>query len=150
MLNRWAATMFVVALCAVGPTVAGAQTRPPVAGGLKRNLPNPFNPITRITFQIGDVPCADPNQQFVVSLHVINVLQQVIAIPTLERPSAGTASTSGVGKPIDKMRLTCGEYTAYWNGKDMHTGREVASGIYKALLYIDGKLGPPLAMQVIK
>jgi hypothetical protein len=35
--------------------------------------------------------------------------------------------------------LTCGQYTAYWDGKDAKTQQEVASGVYLYRLEVDGK-----------
>ena len=37
------------------------------------------------------------------------------------------------------MFLTCGDYTAYWDGKFLKSDREVASGIYIYRLEVDGK-----------
>jgi hypothetical protein len=48
----------------------------------------------------------------------------------------GAAGVAG-GQPLENLLLTCGEYTAYWDGKLMKNGREAASGIYGFRLEVD-------------
>jgi hypothetical protein len=139
MKHRWAAQLFVLALCAVAtsPLVAWSQTSRDTRSGseLKQNYPNPFNPETRISFTIGGYPsCSAPSRQYRVSLKVYNVLAQLVAIPVLQ---GGAGNVAG-GQPLENVFLTCGEYTAYWDGKVRRTGREAASGIYSYRLEIDG------------
>lgn len=50
----------------------------------------------------------------------------------------GSASVAG-GQPLAGVLLTCGQYTAYWDGKYLGNGREVASGVYMYRLEVDGK-----------
>ncbi len=140
MMHRWAAPLFVLALCALVPGQLSAQgrqsSRDPASGSrLDQNYPNPFNPETRISFAIGGYPdCISPARQYKVSLRIFNVLAQPVATPVLQ---GGSASVAG-GQPLTNLFLTCGEYTAYWDGKIMNTGREAASGIYVYRLEIDG------------
>lgn len=142
MTLRWAARGLVLAVCALVTRSAAAQatqqsSRDPVTGSsLGQNYPNPFNPETTIPFSIGGAPtCSDLGRQYRVSLKIYNVLAQLVATPVLQ---GGSASVAG-GQPLAGVLLTCGQYTAYWDGKYMNNGREVASGVYMYRLEIDGK-----------
>ena len=146
MKHRWAAlAVAVLALSAFVPRDAAAQTggQPPRerdAGiGLGQNYPNPFNPETRIPFSVGlsgEPPaCTDPSRQYRVSLRIYNLLAQLVAVPVLQGGADGVEG----GQRIENLRLPCRDYTAYWDGKYMGTGREVASGIYLYRLEVDGK-----------
>ena len=42
------------------------------------------------------------------------------------------------GQPLENVLLTCGQYTAYWNGNYRNTSNEVASGIYMYVVEVDG------------
>jgi len=142
MKQWWAALLVVLALCAFNPRYTAAQStqqggRDQGAGAvLGQNYPNPFNPETTIPFSIGGAPgCPDPSRQFRVSLRIYNVLAQLVAVPVLQGGSAGVAG----GQPLSNVLLTCGQYTAYWDGKYLENGREVASGVYMYRLEVDGK-----------
>ena len=142
MKQWWAALLVVLALCAFNPRYTAAQStqqggRDQGAGAvLGQNYPNPFNPETTIPFSIGGAPgCPDPSRQFSVSLRIYNVLAQLVAVPVLQGGSAGVAG----GQPLSNVLLTCGQYTAYWDGKYLENGREVASGVYMYRLEVDGK-----------
>lgn len=142
MKQRWAALLVVLALCAFTPRWAAAQatqqsSRDQSSGAsLGQNYPNPFNPETTIPFGIGGAPeCTDPSRQYRVSLRIYNVLAQLVAIPVLQGGSAGVAG----GQPLSNVLLTCGQYTAYWDGKYLENGREVASGVYMYRLEVDGR-----------
>lgn len=136
MRQLWAARLFVLALLAF-PAIAAAQgqqsSRDNRTGSeLRQNYPNPFNPETRIAFSVGGFPnCVDPSRQYRVSLRIFNVLAQQVATPVLQ----GGANP---GQPLDNVFLTCGEYTAYWDGKVRGSGREAASGIYSYRLEVNG------------
>ncbi len=136
MRYRWAALLAVLTL-ALTPQLGTAQgsssqaKRPAVTLG--QNFPNPFNPETRIPFGI---ECKeDPNQQFKVSVRVYNQIAQFVAVPVLQ---GGTGNVAG-GQPLENVLLTCGQYTAYWNGNYRNTNHEVASGIYLYILEVDGQ-----------
>lgn len=136
MKFRWAALMIVLALGAMMPSTVGAQSSPTPqprgesAGKLGQNYPNPFNPETTIPFTIGDPPmCEDPGKTYRVTLRIYNVLAQLVAIPLL----------IGGGDKLENVSLTCGTYTAFWNGRYLDSDREVASGIYLYRLEVDGK-----------
>lgn len=139
MKQLWAALLVVLALCAFNPRSVGAQSTQTGtkdqagAAVLGQNYPNPFNPETTIPFGIGGAPgCADPSRQYRVSLKIYNVLAQLVAIPVLQGGAAA-------GQPLSNVMLTCGQYTAYWDGKYLENGREVASGVYMYRLEVDGK-----------
>jgi hypothetical protein len=93
-----------------------------------------MNPETWIPFTVGGYPtCAEPSRRYSVSLRILNTIAQPVAVPVLQ----GRGNVAG-GQKATKLSLTCGEYTAYWDGKDA-TGREVASGIYVYFLEVDGQ-----------
>ena len=142
MKHRWAALLVVLALSAFLPRHISAQSsgsggRDASTGSvLGQNYPNPFNPETTIPFAVGGAPnCTDTGRQYRVSLRIYNLLTQLVAVPVLQGGSAGVAG----GQPLENLLLTCGQYTAYWDGKYGRTGREVASGIYLYRLEVNGK-----------
>jgi hypothetical protein len=135
MYHRWAALALVLALWCLAPESAAGQSAQPnqsqprgrKSGTLGQNYPNPFNPETRIPFGIA---CAEGGGgDHVVSLRVYNVLAQLVAIPVVQGP----------GEPLDNIKLPCGDYVGYWDGKVRRTGREAASGIYIYELVVDGE-----------
>jgi len=155
MKHRWAALLTVLALGTLVPTSAAAQgtaITPPTAGDrspgvqLGQNFPNPFNPATVIPFTIGDPPtCSkDAGRQHRVSLRIYNILAQLVAIPMLQGGrnatggGGGGAGSSDSGRPVVNVTLTCGSYTAFWNGNYMNTPRQVPSGVYIYVIEFDG------------
>ena len=135
MYHRWAALAFVLALWCLAPESAAGQSvsadqqqpRGRKAGTLGQNYPNPSNPETHIPFSIA---CGDgAGGEFVVSVRIYNVLAQLVAIPAVQ----------GSGETLDGLKLPCGDYVAYWDGKVRQTGREAASGIYIYELVVDGE-----------
>lgn len=141
MKQRWAALGVVLAICVMVPRFVEAQNqrqgREPTTGSvLGQNYPNPFRESTTIPFSIGGAPdCVDPSRQYRVTLRVYNMLAQLVAIPVLQGGSAG-AST---GQPVREVVLTCGQYTAVWDGKYTGSSRELASGVYLYHLEVDGR-----------
>jgi hypothetical protein len=140
MLHRWTALALGLAWCAIAPASAPAQSPdsqppqppqpPPRAGklaSLGQNYPNPFRPETFIPFTIED--CHGPGGHRVVSLRIYNVLAQLVATPVLH----------GAGRPLASMRLSCGDYTGYWDGKVARSHRPAASGVYVYELVVDGE-----------
>jgi hypothetical protein len=135
MFHRWAALALVLALWSLTPKSAAGQSasqteqqpRGRKSGSLGQNFPNPFNPQTRIPFGI---TCADGGGgDHVVSVRIYNVLAQLVAVPVVEGP----------GQPADNLKLPCGSFVAFWDGKVRNTGREAASGIYIYELVVDGE-----------
>lgn len=137
MKQCWAGGLFVLALFAPPASSAVAQGQQSskdnrTGSELRQNYPNPFNPETWIAFSVGGHPnCIDPSRQYRVSLRVFNLLAQQIAVPVLQ---GGTSP----GQPLENVFLTCGEYTAYWDGKVSGTDREAASGVYAYRLEVNG------------
>jgi hypothetical protein len=111
-----------------------------------------MNPETTIPFTVGDVDanCVGDSRQYVVTLRIINVLAQDVAVPVIAAASTSTASVSASGQPIRNLRLSCGAYNGYWDGKYQGTRREVASGVYIYQLFIDKQLLVSKKMTVIK
>ena len=130
MKLRWVALVTVLTLSVGAPRHAAGQGT--TAGGdgkavvtLGQNYPNPFNPTTTIPFKVGNPPaCPDGGRLYHVTLRIYNVLAQLVAIPILQ----GTSGNAG--QPVENVVLRCGEYTAYWDGMYLRSGREVASGVY--------------------
>ncbi len=132
MKRVWAALGLVLALTAFMPRDARAQDsrdrKPKVSLG--QNYPNPMNPETKIDFSVGDPPsCTDNGAQYRVSLKIYNLLSQLVATPVLQGPAT----------PLDNVTVSCGSYTAYWDGKVQRTGREAASGVYYYRLEVNGQ-----------
>ena len=143
MKHRWAVLM--VCMLTIGTLLSNtvaAQGTPPATPPererkpgfeLGQNYPNPFNPSTTIPFVIGDFPtCTDASRQYRVTLRVYNVLAQLVAVPILQGEPAP-------GQSVQNLLLSCGQYTAYWNGNYLTTSREVASGIYLYQIQVDGR-----------
>ena len=79
-----------------------ADIEVPTAYKLLNNYPNPFNPSTRIAFEI-------PKSEF-ITLKVYNINGELI-------------------RNIVEENLPAGRFERVWNGKD-NNGREVTSGVY--------------------
>jgi hypothetical protein len=146
MFHRWAALVSVLALWAMMPkNAAGQSTNKPrghSAGGLGKPYPNPFNPEIHIPFTVGDSTCTAVEQRE-VTIQIKNVLAQVVAIPVLEGvTNAVSSSTVSLGgqSPVSRMRLTCGNYTAFWSGNVQGTNKEAASGVYLVVISENGRV----------
>src|SRR5438093_4634703 len=108
------------------------QATPPPPVELKQNYPNPFNPATTIPFTLSGDLFANGHRPK-VSLKIYNVLAQLVAKPILQ----------GTGDELDNLELSCGTasgctFSAYWDGKVLHTDQEAASGVYIYQLIVDG------------
>lgn len=141
MKCQWAVRIGVLACLAFLSRETEAQSGQratvdaPTGSTLGQNYPNPVSLETRIPFAIGGAPeCADPAKRYRVSLRIYNMLAQLVSIPVME---AGFGGTSG-GEAARELLLTCGQYTAYWDGKHS-SGRDAPSGIYLYRLEIDGR-----------
>src|SRR5215208_2384138 len=122
-------------LVGAGSPVAGQANVIPPRVELKENYPNPFFPTTTIPFLISEEVCARGHQP-VVSLKIYNVLVQVVAVPVLTN---GAGARPATAERLDSLRLRCGEYHAYWDGKYLDGRREATPGVYYCQLTVDGE-----------
>ena len=120
--GMWVALLLGIA----SPALAQDPSAPRVE--LRENTPNPFFPSTTIPFDIHREVCSRGHQP-VVTMRVYNVLVQIVGIPTLR---------DSTGQRLENVRLRCGSYIAYWDGKG-RDGREVADGVYYYQLLVDGE-----------
>ena len=116
-------------LLGTGPPAAAQVDFPPPLAELGENYPNPFFPATTIPFRILPAACPGGHRP-VVSLKIYNVLVQVVAVPVL---------AGGSGERLDSLRLRCGSYRAYWDGKYLDGRRELTPGVYYYQLAVDGE-----------
>ncbi len=146
MFHRWPALVLALVVSAMMPKQAGGQQgqspQKPSAGRFGRSYPNPFNPYVYTNFTVGSGTCA-PGETHAVTERILNILAQPVVIPVIYGPSANStssASSSMNGSPISNLRLECGDYTSFWDGKVQDHSREAASGTYIVQLIVDGKL----------
>lgn len=137
----------VVLLLALGVYASPAfgQTDPPgrERSQLGQNYPNPFNPVTRIPFEVLESDFASGKNPK-VTVTIFNVLRQPIAHPTALNHPAGN------GAVVENLEFySPGRYEAYWDGVDRE-GQKVASGVYYALLVINGQPAGLAKMVVAK
>jgi hypothetical protein len=77
----------------------------------------------------------------VVTLRVVNTLSRPIAhFVVLSDPNSTTSVSSSLSGPrvLNNLRLGCGVYVGFWDG-NLPNGKEAASGVYLAQLFVDGK-----------
>ena len=143
MDHRWAAPLLALGLCTIAPRRAVGQGTEPrrehgAKGKITGNSPNPFNPDTYLKFTVGADSCPPGSQQFVVTLQVVNVLAQPVAVPVLHASSATPTLPEELKlHPLRELKLSCGNYIAYWDGK-LPNGHLAAAGVYGVLLTVDG------------
>lgn len=143
MFYRWAARVLVLAFCAMSPKSAAGQTAEQprehgAKGKLGGNYPNPFNPDTYVRFTVGADDCAPGTKQYVVTVQVVNVLAQAVAVPVLNSVATTSVVIDDVKlHPVHELKLVCGSYVAYWDGK-LPNGHLAAAGVYGVLLVVDG------------
>ena len=119
----------------VGTPVGAQANVAPHRVELMENYPNPFFPTTTIPFSISEEVCSRGDQP-VVSLRIYNVLVQVVAIPVLTN---GAGARPAVTERLDSLRLRCGGYHAYWDGKYLDGRGEATPGVYYYQLTVDGE-----------
>ena len=110
---------------------------------LEQNFPNPFvaGSPTRIPFNLCESLFAE-GRSVVVSIRVVNVIQQFVAAPTARN------HPSGAGVPTTQLEyLAPGRYFAEWDGRDSN-GSLVSDGVYWIVLNIPGKRAAMLRMTV--
>lgn len=129
-------SLYVVLLAALIPAGTQAQEAPNQRDGagfeLEQNYPNPFNPETKIPFVLGE-DLFDGGGPAVVTIRILNMLQQSVATPTALNHSVGE------GVPVENLEYSLpGRQEAFWDGKD-HRGAQVASGVYFIQLVVNGR-----------
>jgi hypothetical protein len=125
----WLGLIVGLMVSTAGAAAAQARTPPdPLRVELKENTPNPIVTSTTIPFVLYPEVCAKGHQPL-VSLKIYNVLVQVVAVPTL---------ASDTTTPLDRIRLRCGEYRAYWDGRFLDR-QEAPQGVYYYQLTVDGE-----------
>jgi len=146
MFHRWPALVLVLVFCAATPKHAAGQQEQgpqhPGAGKLGNSWPNPFNPQVYTPFTVGSGSCAS-GEQHAVSVRILNILAQPVAVPVLYGTSANSTSSSASslnGSRITNLSLACGDYVAFWDNKVNGSGREAASVMYIVQILVDGKL----------
>jgi len=118
------------------PAIAQQDARP--LGELAQNVPNPFSSKTAIGFEILPVACGEGHRPR-VTIHVLNVLVQVVAVPVL-----GDSS----GAALEDLVLDCGRYLATWNRALRDDGRLAPPGSYFYRLFVDGAPQAVRLMQI--
>lgn len=125
------------------PASAEAQSsgdrKPKARLGL--SYPNPFNPETKIPFELFPEDFIG-GRPVVVSMRILDILGRPVAIPAaLDHPD-------GNGAKVDNLQYTTpGPKEAYWDGYDKD-GRKVASGMYLLLFVVNGERWPPQKLMV--
>ena len=110
-------------IAAQAPPADPSPAEEPESGfTLGTNYPNPFNPETRIPFELHEGLFSD-GRTAIVSVRFYNVLAQPIASAIALNHPSGRVPLVGL------EYVSPGQYEAYWDGRDQ-SGREVASGIY--------------------
>lgn len=117
-------------LVGIGPPAAAQQAaaKDPPSFELKENYPNPLFATTTIPFTLHAEACRNGHRP-IVSLEIRNVIAQVVAVPLLiEEPA----------RRVQGLRLQCGEYRAFWDGR-LAGDREATTGTYWYRLTVDGQ-----------
>jgi hypothetical protein len=118
----------------------GPCERPASEFSLEQNYPNPFvaGTATRIPFTLCESLFAE-GRLVVVSLQIVNVIQQFVAAPAARNHPAGDV-------PVVQLEyLQPGRYFAEWDGRDQN-GTPVARGIYWVRLTVNG--APPATRRI--
>jgi hypothetical protein len=114
------------------PPGAGAQGAPGSQSRgfrLEQNYPNPANPDTYIPFVLEESLFANAGPA-VVSIRVVNMLNQQVAIPK------AVGHPRGANVPVLNLRYTePGRKVAYWDGRDLR-GRRVPTAVYYVILQV--------------
>jgi hypothetical protein len=99
---------------------------------LGSNYPNPFNPDTRIPFELFDSVFVE-GRPASVTIRIYDILRQYVASPTALAHPAGDGALV-----IDLEYTSPGRHEAYWDGRN-RSGYLVASGVYVLELTVNGR-----------
>jgi hypothetical protein len=109
-----------------GTTAQAAQSK---GFRLEQNYPSPANPDTYIPFILEGDLFTDGAPR-VVSMRVVNMLGQIVAVPR------AVGHPRGANVPVLNLRYTePGRKVAYWDGRDLN-GSRVATGVYFCMLQV--------------
>jgi hypothetical protein len=146
-MRRWFGVGIVLLILASlspdGAAAQGTTKRDPGSRVRRGNYPNPFNPVTKIPFELyeEDFPNGKPA---VVSITIYNMLAQPVAVPTaMDHPQGNAALVENL------MYTEPGLKETFWDGTD-RTKRKVASGVYYYIVVVNGVRSPPKRMVVTK
>jgi hypothetical protein len=122
--------VLILACCLLLPSSVWSQDSrgPPQASGtrgfrLGENYPNPVNPETWIPFEL-DEQVFRGTGVAVVTIRIVNVLAQTVAVPTaLDHPAGPDLRIEGL------VYTSPGRKVAYWDGRDQ-AGRLAPTGVY--------------------
>jgi hypothetical protein len=128
----------------LNPDVSFAQESTRARSRSSGNYPNPFNPETRIPFELFDEDFRD-GKPALVTIRIYNAMQMMVAIPKAENHPNGGAPL------VDRLSYypPARKWTTYWDGVD-RTGRKVASGMYFYVVEVNGVRSPLKRMLVTK
>lgn len=106
-------------------------TAPDHSFSLEPAFPNPFEKQTRIPFLL-QKELFENRDSVIVSVHIYNLLHQLIAIPVL-------VQGDGEVRRLDALIIpSVGRYEAVWDGRNLKGGR-VTEGPYFIQLLVDGQ-----------
>ena len=149
-MGRTRSVLLILMLLAgsLSPPAAAQELRssPPLERGgtfqLEPNYPSPVSSETFIPFYL-DSALFVGRDSAVVSLRIVNYLNQVQAIPVLVGERRGPAV------PIINLRFgEPGRSVAYWNGRNA-AGQPVPSGVYYCRMEIAGEVEPQIRKIIV-
>ena len=122
------------------PGVAAQESRARAAPGygqgfsLEQNYPTTVNPETWIPFHLEE-SLFESSDSVVVSLRILNILRQAVAIAEVE---TGSGRTRQRERLFNRTFRQPGRWVAYWNGENP-AGQRVPTGVYYAELTVNGR-----------
>jgi hypothetical protein len=106
-----------------------------VKSRIEQGQAGPYNATIVIPFTLIEADF-DEGEPVVVTIRILNLLGQVVAVPT------AVGHPGGVVAVEDLKYATPGHKEAYWHGLD-RTGHRVAAGVYLLELVVNGERAPP-------
>jgi hypothetical protein len=149
-MGRTRSVLLILVLLAgsLSPPAAAQELRssPPLERGksfqLEPNYPSPVSSETFIPFTL-DSALFQRRDSVVVSLRIVNYLNQVQAIPVM------TGGRSGSAAPIINLSFRePGRKVAYWNGRNA-AGQPVPSGVYYCRMEVRGETEPEIRQIIV-
>jgi hypothetical protein len=113
-----------------------ARGQIPVQSGqgfhIEQNYPHPINPDTYIPFVLEE-SLFERSDSVVVTLRIVNILNQVVAIPDLQ------VTERTRERLLNLVFRRPARMLAYWDGRDL-AGERVPGNIYYAVLDVQGQV----------